>query len=97
MVLGRHVGDPSNAKYKPAPDGVSPGEFLLAAALGLWPLALLGLPGLVGAAVGGVLALLLALTARRLIGGHTGDVLGGVEQACELGVLLGVSAMLAAR
>jgi adenosylcobinamide-GDP ribazoletransferase len=97
MVLGRHVGDPSNAKYKPAPDGVSPGEFLLAAALGLWPLALLGLPGLVGAAVGCVLALLLALTARRLIGGHTGDVLGGVEQACELGVLLGVSAMLAAR
>jgi adenosylcobinamide-GDP ribazoletransferase len=97
MVLGRHVGDPSNAKYKPAPDGVSPGEFLVAAVLGLWPLALLGLPGMAGAAVGGVLALLLALTARRLIGGHTGDVLGGVEQACELGVLLGVSAMLAAR
>jgi adenosylcobinamide-GDP ribazoletransferase len=43
------------------------------------------------------LALLLALTARRLIGGYTGDVLGGVEQACELGVLLGVSAMLATR
>lgn len=97
MVLGRHVGDPSNAKYKPAPDGVSPGELLLAAVLGLWPLTLLGLPGLAGAVVGGVLALLLALTARRLIGGHTGDVLGGVEQACELGVLLGVSAMLAAR
>jgi adenosylcobinamide-GDP ribazoletransferase len=37
------------------------------------------------------------LTARRLIGGHTGDVLGGIEQACEVGVLLGVSAMLAAR
>ena len=97
MVLGRHVGDPANAKYKPASDGVSPGEFLLAAVLGLWPLALLGLPGLVGAMVGGLLALLLALTARRLIGGYTGDVLGGVEQACELGVLLGVSAMLATR
>jgi adenosylcobinamide-GDP ribazoletransferase len=58
---------------------------------------LLGWPGLVGAAVGAVLATALALTARRLIGGYTGDVLGGIEQACELGVMLGVSAMLAMR
>lgn len=97
MVLGRHVSDRDDAKYKPAPDGVRPFELLVAAALGLWPLALLGWPGLAGAAAGVVLAAALALTARRLIGGHTGDVLGGVEQACELGVLLGVSAMLAAR
>ena len=97
MVLQRHVSDPVNAKYKPAPDGVRPLELLVAALLGLWPLALLGLPGLVGATVGAVLAILLAAVARRLIGGYTGDVLGGVEQACELGVLLGVAAMLAAR
>ncbi len=97
MVLGRHVSDRNDAKYKPAPDGVRPFELLIAAVLGLWPLALLGWTGLAGAGLGAVLAATLALTARRLIGGYTGDVLGGVEQACELGVLLGVSALLAAR
>jgi adenosylcobinamide-GDP ribazoletransferase len=97
MVLGRHVSDRDDAKYKPAPDGVRPSELLVAAVLGLGPLALLGWAGLAGAAIGAVLATLLALTARRLIGGYTGDVLGGVEQVGELGVLLGVSAMLAAR
>jgi adenosylcobinamide-GDP ribazoletransferase len=97
MALERHVSDRADAKYKPAPDGVKPYELLIAAGLGLWPLVLLGLPGLAGAAVGAVLAALLALTARRLIGGYTGDALGGIEQACELGVLLGVSALLAAR
>ena len=97
MVLERHVSDRDDAKYKPAPDGVRPFELLIAAVLGLWPLALLGWSGLAGAAVGAVLATALALTARRLVGGYTGDVLGGIEQACELGVLLGVSAMLATR
>ena len=97
MLLQRHVSDRADAKYKPAPEGVKRFELLITALLGLWPLALLGLPGLVGAGVGAILAALLALTARRLIGGYTGDVLGGVEQACELGVLLGVSALLATR
>lgn len=95
MVTGRHVSDPGSAKYKPAPDGVRPFEFLIALVLGAWPLCLLGPAGLAGAAVGGVLALLVTLTARRLIGGYTGDVLGALEQACELGVLLGVSALAA--
>jgi adenosylcobinamide-GDP ribazoletransferase len=97
MVLGRHVSDRDDAKYKPTPGGVRPYELLIAAVLGLWPLALLGWPGLAGAAVGAVLAAALALTARRLIGGHTGDVLGGIEQACELGVMLGVSALMTTR
>jgi adenosylcobinamide-GDP ribazoletransferase len=95
MVLERHVSDRTDAKYKPAPEGVRPFELVIAAILGLGPLAFLGLPGLVGALVGAGLAGALALMARHLIGGYTGDVLGGVEQACELGVLLGVSAMLA--
>ena len=97
MVLQRHVSDRDDAKYKPAPDGVRPFELLVAAVLGLWPLALLDWSGLAGATVGAILAATLALTARRLIGGYTGDVLGGVEQAAELGVLLGVSALLASR
>jgi len=97
MVLGRHVSDRDDAKYKPAPEGVRHSELLIAAVLGLWPLALLSWPGLAGAAVGAVLATILALMARRLIGGYTGDILGGIEQAGEIGVLLGVSAMLAIR
>ncbi|MGR4864056.1 adenosylcobinamide-GDP ribazoletransferase [Caulobacter sp. LARHSG274] len=97
MVAGRHVSDPATAKYKPAPDGVRPAELLVAALLGLWPLALLGWPGLTGAAVGATLAAVVALTAKRLIGGYTGDVLGAVEQVCELGVLLGVAATASAR
>ena len=97
MAWGPHVSDPASAKYKPTPDGVRPLELLVAAVQGLWPLAFLGLPGLIGALVGAVLAILLAATARRLIGGHTGDVLGGIEQVCEVGVLLGVAAMLAMR
>ncbi len=97
MVLQPNVSGPASAKYKPAPDGVRPGELFVAALLGLWPLALLGIAGLVGAAIGGGLAVALTRTARRLIGGYTGDVLGGVEQVAELGVLLGVSAMLATR
>ena len=97
MVLQPNVTGLANAKYKPAPDGVRAGELFVAALLGLWPLALLGMAGLVGAAIGGGLAVVLTLMARRLIGGYTGDVLGGVEQVAELGVLLGVSIMLAAR
>lgn len=97
MVVERHVSDRTDAKYKPAPDGVRPLELLVAAVLGLWPLALLGWPGLAGAVVGAILAAALVLAARRLIGGYTGDVLGAIEQACELGVMLGVSALMATR
>ena len=42
--------------------------------------------GLAGAAVAA-----LALGARRLTGGFTGDILGGVEQLAELGLLLGLA------
>ena len=34
----------------------------------------------------------MALTARRLIGGQRGDILGAVEQLCEAGFLLGCAA-----
>jgi adenosylcobinamide-GDP ribazoletransferase len=43
---------------------------------------------------GGAGALAVALLARRQIGGHTGDVLGAVQQVAEIGVLLGVAATL---
>ena len=47
-----------------------------------------------GAVLGAALAAALALWARRLIGGYTGDVLGGIEQAFEIGFLLGIAAVL---
>ncbi|ATQ43567.1 adenosylcobinamide-GDP ribazoletransferase [Caulobacter mirabilis] len=96
MRLTPYAGDGDGAKWKPLPRGVRTWETLVAVALAAWPLVFLPLPAVsAGLAFGAVLAALLALAARRLIGGHTGDVLGGVEQLFELGFLLGVAAVLA--
>jgi adenosylcobinamide-GDP ribazoletransferase len=89
-----YAGDPEAAKLKPAATSVRPGEAIVAALLGVALVVLLIPPiqaafGLALAACG---ALLLALTARRLIGGFTGDLLGAVEQVAELGLLLGFAA-----
>lgn len=85
-------GEPG--KWKPVPQGVRTSEVLAAVVFAAWPLLLLP-PGAVLASLagGGLLAAGLALLARRLIGGHTGDVLGGVEQVFEVGFLLGVAAL----
>ncbi len=48
---------------------------------------------LVGLIVGGALLAGLALLARRLFGGQTGDVLGAAQQVGELAVLLAVAAL----
>jgi adenosylcobinamide-GDP ribazoletransferase len=96
MAALPHVSDRSDAKYKPAPDGVKPAEVLVAALLGLWPLLLappLGALAAIGLAA--ALAAAMALLSRRLIGGYVGDVLGAIEQLAELGALLGLAAVLA--
>jgi adenosylcobinamide-GDP ribazoletransferase len=96
MAALPHVSDRSDAKYKPAPDGVKPAEVLVAALLGLWPLLLappLGAMAAIGLAA--ALAAAMALLSRRLIGGYVGDVLGAIEQLAELGALLGLAAVLA--
>ncbi|PZQ45717.1 MAG: adenosylcobinamide-GDP ribazoletransferase, partial [Phenylobacterium zucineum] len=81
-------------KWKPVPNGVRTGEVIVALLIAGWPLILLPPSAvLVGLASGALLAGLLTLTARRLIGGHTGDVLGAVEQVFELGFLLGAAAL----
>jgi adenosylcobinamide-GDP ribazoletransferase len=49
---------------------------------------------LVGICCGIVLAVVVALWSRRLIGGYTGDVLGAIEQVFEVGFLLGVAAVI---
>ena len=87
-----YAGDRSAAKL--APDArVRPGEMMLAAGLGL--LSLLLIPparGLEALAAGIVAAGLVALVARRKIGGWTGDVAGAAEQVFEAAFLLALAA-----
>ena len=95
LVLRLTPYAPSGAagKWKPAPEGVRAGEVVLALLIAAWPLAMLPpAAALVGLAAGALPATLLALAAKRLIGGHTGDVLGAVEQVFEIGFLLGAAA-----
>ncbi|WP_312163812.1 adenosylcobinamide-GDP ribazoletransferase [Phenylobacterium sp.] len=96
MRVLTYVRDIDAGKWKPAPSDLSFWEVLAALTIAALPLALS--PGgvvLGGLATGAGLALLLALAARRLLGGYTGDVLGAVEQLFELGFTLGVAASLA--
>jgi adenosylcobinamide-GDP ribazoletransferase len=65
---------------------------LLGAALTLLFLSPLAGIAAVGAAAGAGAAL--AALARRRLGGYTGDVLGAIEQATELAVLIAVAASL---
>ncbi|MET0337810.1 MAG: adenosylcobinamide-GDP ribazoletransferase [Caulobacter sp.] len=95
MRLSPYAGDIQAAKWKPVPDGVRSSEVLTAVLIAAWPLVFLPpLNVALGLGIGGVLVLAIVLLARRLIGGHTGDVLGAVEQVFELGFLLGLAAAL---
>jgi adenosylcobinamide-GDP ribazoletransferase len=81
------------AESRPRTDELQLG--LIFVLLAILPLTLISAPAVAfGALLGVALAALLALWARRLIGGYTGDVLGGIEQAFEIGFLLGVAALL---
>ena len=91
MATLPYAGDPDQAKVPQA--RVRTGEVAVAAVLAAWPALLLSPPLIVGAVIGSaLLALPLAWKARKLIGGQTGDVLGGIEQASEVGLLLGALA-----
>jgi adenosylcobinamide-GDP ribazoletransferase len=95
MCAMPYAGDPAVSKSKPVPDGVTAPEMFLAALFGLWPLLLLPLPLALAGMIGGLLlAMIIALAARRLVGGYTGDILGAIEQMFELGFLLGAAAIL---
>lgn len=68
---------------------------LVTAAIAALPLALLSFKAVIlGTLLGAALGALLARSAKRLIGGYTGDVLGAIEQLFEIGFLLGVAAAL---
>jgi adenosylcobinamide-GDP ribazoletransferase len=93
MAASPYVGDPEEAKIKPAPQGVRWTEAATALALAAWPLAFLAVPqAALGLALAAVSSVALALLARRLIGGVTGDVLGAVEQLAEAAFLMGAAA-----
>jgi len=99
MASLTYVRGANEAKLGPSPMAVRPYEAAIAVVLGLapivfWPSATQAVAGLLLAAIG---AGGLALVSRRLIGGFTGDVLGGVEQLAELGLLLGLTAKVLAR
>ncbi|CAN7215155.1 adenosylcobinamide-GDP ribazoletransferase [Phenylobacterium sp. LjRoot164] len=91
-----YVRDIDGGKWKPAPSDLGFWEVLAAVTFAALPLAL-SPAGVVfqGLLAGALLALMLALVARRLLGGYTGDVLGAIEQVFELGFTLGVAAALA--
>ena len=92
MTALPYAGDPRAAKVKPTPGDVTWLEAGIALALGGWPLIGLG-PARAAIALGlaAAAATGMALTARRLIGGVTGDVLGAVEQLSEVALLMGAA------
>lgn len=68
---------------------------LVVTAAAAMPLALISVVSIAtGWLCGAALVVTLAMWARRLIGGYTGDVLGGIEQVFEIGFLLGVAAVV---
>ena len=93
MAASPYAGDPTAAKLPVPTRAVTATEATVACLLAFWPALLLGwqgaLAGLVLAALSTALA---ARQASRLIGGHTGDVLGAVEQLAEAALLLGAAA-----
>ena len=81
-----------------AADAGKPAHATLALTLILAAIVALGLLGpvrglaAVAAALLGCLAIV--AVARRLVGGYTGDVLGAVQQAAEIAILLTLAALL---
>lgn len=100
MRLAPYAGDRASTKVKPVAEGVGRTEVGIAlalAALALIPAVLL-FPAAtaVAVSVGAVCAGLVALQARRLIGGWVGDTLGACEQALEIGFLVAFAGMVVA-
>lgn len=63
-------------------------DVALAAVFGMGAVLLLGPRATAALGASGLVAMGVALYARRRVGGYTGDVLGGVQQLTELAVLL---------
>jgi adenosylcobinamide-GDP ribazoletransferase len=93
-----YAGDTAAMKVSYADPPVSSNDMgfaLIVVACALVPLAFVSISSaLSGLLFGALLAAAIALWARRLIDGYTGDVLGAIEQMFEIGFLLGVAAII---
>ncbi len=93
MCVLPYAGDVDVAKVKPTPIGVKWSECAIATIFGCAAFFLVPFDqALYGLCLGGLFAGFVMLSAHKLIGGQTGDVLGGVQQVFEVGFLLGVAA-----
>jgi adenosylcobinamide-GDP ribazoletransferase len=82
-----YAGDVEGAKV--APIRPTPRRVMFAVVTGLIPfLVLPGTPALMALCIGFAAATVVFAKALRLIGGHTGDVLGAAEQVFEVAVLV---------
>jgi adenosylcobinamide-GDP ribazoletransferase len=93
-----YAGDTAAMKVNYADAPVSTNDMgfaLIVVACALVPLAFVSVLSVIsGLLLGTILAAAIALWARRLIDGYTGDVLGAIEQLFEIGFLLGVAAII---
>lgn len=93
-----YAGDTSAMKVSYAETPIGGGEImvlLITALLATIPLAFISFRSVViGLLIGALCGAWLARSAKRLIGGYTGDVLGAVEQLFEIGFLLGIAAVI---
>jgi adenosylcobinamide-GDP ribazoletransferase len=93
-----YAGDTAAMKvsYSDAPVSTNDLRFaLIMVVCALVPLAFISILSVTsGLLLGAAFAAAIALWARRLINGYTGDVLGAVEQMFEIGFLLGIAAIV---
>jgi adenosylcobinamide-GDP ribazoletransferase len=93
-----YAGDTAAMKvsYTDAPVSVNDLRFaLIIVGCALVPLAFVSILSVIsGLLLGAIFAAAIALWARKLIDGYTGDVLGAIEQMFEIGFLLGVAAII---
>lgn len=94
MAAMPYGGNPGMAK-EGKPDRTTWINVVIACLIGAAPLIALNITtASIGIAAGLIAASVPAILAWRLLGGRTGDVLGAVEQAFEIGFLLAVTAVL---
>lgn len=98
MRILPYAGDRAWTKVKPVAEGVTTTEVVIAMIFVVAALVLAGgaapFASLFALATGGVAAALVALLARRLIGGWVGDTLGACEQAFEIGFLVAFAGLI---
>jgi adenosylcobinamide-GDP ribazoletransferase len=101
MAMFPYAGDRTTSKMAYASDRLGLANLGLAivfALIALTPLLLLApSAAITGVVVGAFAATWLARKAAKLVGGHTGDVLGAVEQVFETAFLVGIAAIAASR